>query len=74
MSGERFVADTGSPTFDRWLEYWEKRFWMSEFSHLGGGGNPTRSNLVLVTEKARNNPFDENELLLSEKRLKDLLA
>lgn len=48
--------------------------WMSEFSHLGGGGNPTRSNLVLVTEKARNNPFDENELLLSEKRLKDLLA
>ena len=56
------------------LEYWEKRFWMSEFSHLGGGGNPTRSNLVLVTEKARNNPFDENELLLSEKRLKDLLA
>ena len=63
-----------APTFDRWLEYWEKRFWMSEFSHLGGGGNPTRSNLVLVTEKARNNPFDENELLLSEKRLKDLLA
>lgn len=63
-----------APTFDRWLEYWEKRFWMSEFSHLGGGGNPTRSNLVLVTEKARNNPFDENELLLSEKQLKDLLA
>lgn len=29
-----------APTFDRWLEYWEKRFWMSEFSHLGGGGKP----------------------------------
>lgn len=56
------------------VELYTKNRWMSEFSHLGGGGNPTRSNLVLVTEKARNNPFDENELLLSEKRLKDLLA
>lgn len=45
-----------NPTFNQWLEYWEKRFWMSEFSHLGSGGNPTRSNLILVTEKARNAP------------------
>ena len=29
-----------NPTFNQWLEYWEKRFWMSEFSHLGAGGNP----------------------------------
>ena len=47
---------------------------MSEFSHLGAGGNPTRNNLVLVTEKARNAPFDESELKLSGKQLKDLLT
>ena len=47
---------------------------MSEFSHRGSGGNPTRSNLVLVTEKARNAPFDESELKLSGKQLKDLLT
>lgn len=65
---------TQNPTFNQWLEYWEKRFWMSEFSHLGAGGNPTRNNLVLVTEKARNAPFDESELKLSGKQLKDLLT
>ena len=28
-------------TFSKLLEYWEKRFWLSEFSHLGGSRNPT---------------------------------
>lgn len=54
-------------------EYWEKRFWLSEFSHLGGSKNPTRNNLVSVTEQARNNPFDYNELQQSDKILKDIL-
>ena len=36
--------------------------------------NPTGSNLVSVTEKARANPFDENELKPMNKQLKDLLA
>ena len=61
-------------TFSKLLEYWEKRFWLSEFSHLGGSRNPTGSNLVSVTEKARANPFDENELKPMSKQLKDLLA
>ena len=61
-------------TFSKLLEYWEKRFWLSEFSHLGGSRNPTGSNLVSVTEKARANPFDENELKPMNKQLKDLLA
>ena len=39
-----------------------KRFWLTEFSHLGGNVNPTVSNLVIVTENIRNNPFDMNEL------------
>lgn len=63
-----------NPTFDEWLGYWEKRFWMSEFSHLGGGVNPTKNNLVLVTENARSRPFDYEELKISDKRLKDLFT
>ena len=60
--------------FLKFQEYWEKRFWMSEFSHLGGGRNPTRSNLVSVTEHVRNNPFDYSELQQSGKKLKDILT
>jgi len=60
--------------FHEFQEYWEKRFWMSEFSHLGGGRNPTRSNLVSVTEHVRNNPFDYSELQQSGKKLKDILT
>ena len=59
--------------FSGFQEYWEKRFWLSEFSHLGGSRNPTRSNLVSVTEKARENPFDYSELKPSGKKLKDIL-
>lgn len=54
-------------------EYWEKRFWLSEFSHLGGSRNPTRSNLVSVTEQARNHQFDYSELQSSGLQLKDIL-
>lgn len=49
-------------TYTNLLEYWEKRFWLTEFSHLGGGGNPTKSNLVLVTKAAKDKPFDLDEL------------
>lgn len=62
-----------NPTFLSLLEYWERRFWLTEFSHLGGNGNPTVSNLVLVTENARNSPFDMNELKPMNKKLKDIL-
>ena len=61
-------------TFSKLLEHWEKRFWLSEFSHLGGSRNPTESNLVSVTEKARTNPFDYNELKPMDRQLKDLLV
>ena len=47
---------------------------MSEFSHLGTNGNPTRSNLVLVTENAQNRPFDYEELIPMNKKLKDIFA
>lgn len=60
--------------FSALQEYWEKRFWLSEFSHLGGSRNPTRNNLVSVTEQARNHPFDYSELQASGKQLKDILS
>lgn len=74
LSGKCHVDSPEDMTFSKLLEYWEKRFWLSEFSHLGGSRNPTGSNLVSVTEKARANPFDENELKPMNKQLKDLLA
>lgn len=61
-------------TYDRLLEYWEKKFWLTEFSHLGGHGNPTKSNLVLVTKAAKDKPFNIEELKpLKNLKLKDIL-
>ena len=61
-------------SYEKLLQYWEKKFWLTEFSHLGGNGNPTRSNLVLVTKAARNRPFDLEELKpLNNLKLKDIL-
>lgn len=61
-------------TYENLLEYWEKKFWLTEFSHLGSGGNPTKSNLVLVTKAAKDKPFDLEELKpLRNLKLKDIL-
>lgn len=67
------IEKPGNPTYDRLLEYWEKKFWLTEFSHLGGNGNPTKSNLVLVTKAARNAPFNLDELKPLKLTLKDLM-
>lgn len=61
-------------TYTNLLGYWEKKFWLTEFSHLGGGSNPTRSNLVLVTKAARDRDFNLDELKpLKNMKLKDIL-
>lgn len=61
-------------TYANLLEYWEKKFWLTEFSHLGSGGNPTKSNLVLVTKAAKDKPFNLEELKpLRNLKLKDIL-
>lgn len=62
-----------NPTYTDLLEYWEKRFWLTEFSHLGSGGNPTKSNLVLVTKAAQDAPFNLDELKPLNKTLKTIL-
>ena len=61
-------------TYENMLEYWERKFWLTEFSHLGALGNPTRSNLVLVTKAAKDRPFNLEELKpLDKLKLKDIL-
>jgi len=64
------VAYPDNPSFSDFLKYWEDKFWLTEFSHLGR--NPIKGNLVLVTKKSKEK-FDEKVLLPSDKTLKDLL-
>ncbi|NDV81563.1 PRTRC system protein B [Bacteroides sp. 51] len=60
-------------TYSELLDYWEKKFWLTEFSHLGGGGNPTKSNLVLVTKAAKDAEFNLDELKPMNQKLKYIL-
>lgn len=61
-------------TYEKLLQYWERKFWLTEFTHLGGNGNPTRSNLVLVVKAARDRDFNLDELKqLNNMKLKDIL-
>lgn len=71
--GSANIEKPDNPTYSRLLGYWEKKFWLTEFSHLGGNGNPTKSNLVLVTKAAQNAPFNLDELKPLKMTLKDLL-
>jgi hypothetical protein len=56
-----------NPTFMEYINYWEKKFWQSEFSHLGSDGNPTKNNLVIVTKNSTET-FDCNELIPLKKK------
>lgn len=71
--GAAKLKKPSNPTYMQLLEYWEKKFWLTEFSHLGGAGNPTKSNLVLVTKAAKDEPFNPDELKSINKKLKDIL-
>jgi PRTRC genetic system protein B len=71
--GSSRLSKPTEPTWGRLLEYWERRFWETEFTHLGGSENPTRDNLVLVTKASADAPFDPDQLRPMNKKLKDLL-
>jgi PRTRC genetic system protein B len=59
-------------TFLNFLNYWESKFFLSEFSHFLGS-NPTRHNLVLVMKKSTDE-FDNEELMpIKNLKFKDLL-
>jgi PRTRC genetic system protein B len=66
-----------NPTFSDLINYWEKKFWLTEFSHLGGNVNPTKSNLVTVTKNSTK-LFDYHQLIPFKSKnkvltLKDIL-
>lgn len=71
--GAAKLKKPSNPTYCELLEYWEKKFWLTEFSHLGSNGNPTKNNLVLVTKAAKNEEFKLDELKPLNKKLKDIL-
>jgi PRTRC genetic system protein B len=59
-------------TFLNFLNYWEAKFFLSEFSHLLGS-NPTKHNLVLVIKNSID-VFDNEELKPIKKlKFKDLM-
>ncbi|GHV52186.1 hypothetical protein FACS1894181_15060 [Bacteroidia bacterium] len=69
--GNAKISFPGNPTFDGYTAYWEKKFYLSEFSHLGGSTNPTKSNLATVTKNSTRS-FDFEELLPFERKGKIL--
>lgn len=71
--GSSKLTKPSNPSYLELLEYWEKRFWLTEFTHLGGGSNPTKSNLVLVTKAAHDKPFNLKELISMKKTLQNIL-
>lgn len=61
-----------NPTFQDLINYWEKKFWLTEFTHLGGSMNPTKGNLIQVTKDSIK-PFDQEQLIEMGITLKELL-
>lgn len=70
--GSSNIRKPESPSYQKFIKFWEDRFWMTKFSHLGSNGSPTKSNLVAVTMEAADKPFDHNELCSAGKKLKEL--
>lgn len=46
--GNAQVKKPTSKTYANIMKYWEDMFWLSEFSHLAGNENPTKTNLILL--------------------------
>ncbi|MDH6310929.1 PRTRC genetic system protein B [Dysgonomonas sp. PFB1-18] len=62
-----------NPSYPDFIAYWEKKFWLTTFTHLGGSQNPTKHNLVSVIKKSKTK-FDMDELIPSTKTLNQLLS
>jgi PRTRC genetic system protein B len=65
--GSAKVARPTEKSFRAWIKYWEDLFWLSEFTHLNGASNPTKSPLAkvmtrLVNSKGRIKWNDMDEL------------
>lgn len=69
--GNARVEYPENPTFTELISYWEKKFWLTEFTHLGGSMNPTKDNLVQVTKESAQS-FDYGQLIEMDITLKKL--
>lgn len=49
--GNAKVKKPAENSFKSAMQYWEDMFWLSEFSHLHGTTNPTKSNLSLLWKR-----------------------
>lgn len=77
--GNASVKKPTEKTFAAIIKYWEDLFWLSEFSHLNGATNPTKSELKKVYEqlqksKGRKKWSDLDELKESKQSIQKLLS
>lgn len=49
--GSAKVKKPSVKTYESVIKYWEDMFWLSEFTHLAGAENPTKTNLSLIWKK-----------------------
>ncbi len=72
--GSAKVTKPKNLTYQEAIEYWEKMFWNSEFSHLYGS-NPINGNLAVITKSCIEDgiPFPTKVLIKSNRKLTDLL-
>ena len=72
--GSAKVEKPKERTYEKFIAYWEKMFWMSEFSHLSGA-NPINGNLATLTKRLieTGEPFPEDVLKPIGKRINDVL-
>jgi PRTRC genetic system protein B len=75
--GSAKVKKPTNKSYENLMKYWEDMFWLSEFTHLGGSENPTKSNLnilwkKIISKKLKWSSVDELTPL-KNKKLSDLL-
>jgi PRTRC genetic system protein B len=75
--GNASVKKPSDKTFLSVIKYWEDMFWLSEFSHLNGASNPTKTELKKVYEmllkSTRKKWADIDELKESKRQIKSIL-
>lgn len=72
--GNSKLPDIGELTYQNIINYWEKMFWQSEFTHILST-NPIKSNLTILSKKLTETgePFPNEELIPVSITLKSLI-
>lgn len=69
------VRISQSATLEEFMAAWERYFFGSYFSHLIGGHNPVKGNLISLYQSLAEaaNPFPVEQLVPNNRQLKHLL-